>query len=243
MSMIEVQNVTMKYKMYKEKVDSIKEFMIKKLRGQLLCEDFYALKNVSFSLNKGEVLGIVGLNGAGKSTLLKVLAHVLKPTTGKIQVKGTIAPLIELGAGFDSDLTARENIYLNASVLGYSKNYIDENLDEIIEFSELRPFMDVAIKNFSSGMVARLAFAIATCVNPEILIVDEILSVGDYIFQEKCEKRMQQLMAGGVTMVFVSHTAEQVRRICTKAIWLEKGEIVEAGTASEVVDKYLAMQS
>lgn len=240
---IEVNDISMKYRIYKEKIDSVKEYFIKMIKRQVSWEDFYALQNISFSLEKGDILGVIGLNGSGKSTLLKILAHVLKPTTGSVVVKGTIAPLIELGAGFDPDLTARENIFLNASVLGYSKEYIETQMDEIIEFAELHQFMDMAIKNFSSGMVARLAFAVATCVKPDILIVDEILSVGDHLFKEKSEKRMNDLMSDGTTMVFVSHSHEQVKRICNKAIWLEKGHLKARGTAEEVVNMYLAGQS
>ena len=238
-TVIELKNVTMKYRIYRERIDSAKEFIIKKLKGQVQWEDFYALQDISFSIEKGDVLGIVGLNGAGKSTLLKLIAKVLKPSSGSVYVNGALAPLIELGAGFDFDLSARENIFLNASVLGYSKEYITARLQEIIEFSELQSFMDMAIKNFSSGMVGRLGFAIATCVKPDILIVDEILSVGDHLFQEKCEKRMNELMSGGTTVIFVSHSAEQVKRICNKAIWLEKGRLICKGSAEDVVDRYL----
>ncbi|MEG0304996.1 MAG: ABC transporter ATP-binding protein, partial [Oscillospiraceae bacterium] len=215
-AIIEVHDVSMRFNMAKEKVDSIKEWFIRKVKGTLRFEEFYALKDVSFTVEQGDVYGLVGFNGSGKSTLLKVIAGVLKPTTGSSVARGVIAPLIELGAGFDMDLTARENIYLNGTVLGYTPKYIKSKFEEIVEFSELREFLDVPLKNYSSGMVARIAFAIATITKPDILIADEILSVGDFLFQQKCEQRMRELMSGGTTVILVSHSIEQIQRICTK---------------------------
>ena len=194
---VEVKNVTMEFNMSKEKVDSIKEYFIKLVKRELHFEQFLALKDVSVTIEQGDVFGIVGLNGSGKSTLLKVISGILKPTKGTVKTVGTISPMFELGAGFDMDLTARENIFLNGSVLGYSKQMMEEKFDEILEFSELQPFVDVAVKNYSSGMVARLAFAIATITKPDILIVDEILAVGDFLFQQKCEKRIKEKIQNG----------------------------------------------
>lgn len=235
---ISVKNVTMKFNMSKEKVDSIKEYFVKLLKRQLMFTEFTALKDISFEIKKGEVFGIVGLNGAGKSTLLKVVSGILKPTEGEVSIRGTISPLIELGAGFDPDLTARENIFLNGYVLGYTKDYIKEKFDDIVEFSELEEFLDVPIKNFSSGMIARLGFAIATVVRPDILIVDEILSVGDYKFQEKCEKRIDDMMAGGTTVIIVSHSIEQIQRLCDRVLWLEKGKAKMFGETNKVCERY-----
>ncbi len=236
---INVDNVSMRFNLSVEKVDSIKEYIIKLLQGKLMYEEFWALNNINFQINKGERVGIVGLNGSGKSTLLKIISGVMKPTKGKITITGTIAPLIELGAGFDADLSARENIYLNGAILGFSDKEIDIKYDSIIEFAELQSFENVAIKNFSSGMIARLGFAIATCKTPDILIVDEILSVGDYEFQQKCRNRMKEMTDYGTTILFVSHSAEQVIDICDKAIWLKKGKIIEIGNASDVMNHYL----
>ena len=235
---VSVKNVTMKFNMSKEKVDNIKEYIVKLLKRQLMYTEFTALDDISFDVKKGEVFGIVGLNGSGKSTTLKIVSGIHKPTKGSVQVFGTISPLIELGAGFDHDLTARENIFLNGYVLGYSKDYIKEKFDSIVEFSELEEFLDVPIKNFSSGMIARLGFAIATVVRPDILIVDEILSVGDYKFQEKCEKRIADMMAGGTTVIIVSHSIEQIQRLCDRVLWLEKGKMKELGEAEYVCGKY-----
>ena len=216
---VEVKNVTMEFNMSKEKVDSIKEYFIKLVKRELHFEQFLALKDVSVTIEQGDVFGIVGLNGSGKSTLLKVISGILKPTKGTVKTVGTISPMIELGAGFDMDLTARENIFLNGSVLGYSKQMMEEKFDEILEFSELQPFVDVAVKNYSSGMVARLAFAIATITKPDILIVDEILAVGDFLFQQKCEKRIREMMDRGTTVIIVSHTIEQIERLCKHVLW------------------------
>ena len=201
-------------------------------------DEFYALKNVNLRVEPGDFYGLIGLNGSGKSTLLKVISGVYKPTTGTVKVNGTIAPLIELGAGFDMDLTARENIYLNGTVLGFTPKYIDSKFDEIVEFSELRDFLDVPLKNYSSGMVARIAFAIATITKPDILIADEILSVGDFLFQQKCEERMQHLMSGGTTVILVSHSIEQIERMCNKVAWLEHGQIKMDGDTETVCAAY-----
>lgn len=235
---VEVNNVSMKFNMSKEKIDSIKEYFVKLVKGKLLYTEFSALTDVSFQVKKGEVFGIVGLNGSGKSTLLKIISGILKPSNGNVMVNGNISPLIELGAGFDPDLTARENIYLNGYVLGYTKQYINEKFNEIVEFSELEEFLDVPIKNFSSGMVARLGFSIATLVKPDILIVDEILSVGDYKFQEKCEKRIKEMMSGGTTVIIVSHTLEQIKKLCDRVLWLEKGKMKIIGETNAVCSKY-----
>ena len=205
--------------------------------------DFWALKDVSFKVKRGEVVGFIGSNGAGKSTMLKVIAGVMKPTKGKVEVHGNICPMIELGAGFDMDLTARENIFLNGAVLGYSKKFIEEKFDEIVEFSELKDFLDVPVRNFSSGMTARLAFSIATVVDPEILIVDEILSVGDMAFQAKSEAKMRNMIGGGTTVLFVSHSLAQIENLCDRAIWLEHGQVVKTGPAKEVCEEYYKSQT
>ena len=238
---VEVKNVTMEFNISKEKVDSIKEYFIKLVKRELHFEQFLALKDVSVTIEQGDVFGIVGLNGSGKSTLLKVISGILKPTKGTVKTVGTISPMIELGAGFDMDLTARENIFLNGSVLGYSKQMMEEKFDEILEFSELQPFVDVAVKNYSSGMVARLAFAIATITKPDILIVDEILAVGDFLFQQKCEKRIREMMDRGTTVIIVSHTIEQIERLCKHVLWLEHGNMKMLGDTKTVCDAYKAI--
>lgn len=230
----------MHFNMSKEKIDNLKEYFIKLAKRQLMYEDFTALDKVSVDIKKGEVFGIVGHNGSGKSTLLKTISGILKPTVGTVKVHGSIAPLIELGAGFDLDLTARENIFLNGSVLGFSNQMIEEKFDEIVDFSELREFLDVPMKNYSSGMVARIGFAVATMVKPDILIVDEILSVGDFLFQQKCEQRINALMQGGTTVLIVSHALEQIRRLCTRVMWLDKGKIKMQGDTKSVCDAYEA---
>lgn len=235
---IDIANVSMVFNMVEDKVASLKEYMLKLAKGQLRYREFPALRNITFSVEKGDIFGIVGLNGSGKSTLLKVIAGILKPTKGEVVVTGSIAPLIELGAGFDIELTARENIYLNGSVLGYDKRFIDERFDGIVEFSELRDFLDVPMKNYSSGMVARVGFAIATVIKPDILIVDEVLGVGDYLFQQKCERRINELMAGGTTVLFVSHSIEQVRKLCKHALWLEHGSMKMIGECNDVCEEY-----
>lgn len=235
---IEVNNVSMVYRLNKERIDSMKEYIIKFIKREIQYEKFSALSNVNFSVKKGDVLGIVGFNGAGKSTLLKIISGIMKPTAGNLTVHGVIAPLIELGAGFDMELTARENIYLNGSVLGYNKTFLKKHFDEIVEFSEINEFLDVPMKNYSSGMVARVAFSVATIIKPNILICDEILGVGDYKFQEKCETRINDLMTDGTTVLLVSHNIEQVKKMCRHAIWLERGSIKMVGDADAVCDAY-----
>lgn len=238
-NMIEVKNVSMKFNLGIEKGFSLKQGFVDMFKKkEKINNDFWALKNVNFDVEKGEVVGFVGSNGAGKSTLLKVIAGVMKPTKGKVSVYGNICPMIELGAGFDNQLTARENIYLNGAVMGYSKEFINSKFDEIVSFSELSEFLDVPIQNFSSGMIARLAFSIATVVDPEILIVDEILSVGDIAFQKKSEEKMLNMINGGTTVLFVSHSIDQIRNMCNKVVWIEKGEVQAIG-GKEVCDKYI----
>ncbi|SHJ50395.1 ABC transporter ATP-binding protein [Parasporobacterium paucivorans] len=235
---IEITDVSMKFNLYKENVDNLKEYFIKYLKRQLSHDEFWALKNISLEIAKGDSMALIGRNGSGKSTLLKIIAGVLKPTKGTVERSGSIAPLIELGAGFDPDLTARENVYLNGAMLGYSRSMLDEKYDDIISFAELEPFVDVPLKNFSSGMYARLGFAIATIAKPDILIIDEVLSVGDFKFQEKCEERIAKMMEGGTTVLFVSHSIEQVKKICNKAAWLDHGTMVMHGDVFEVCDMY-----
>lgn len=237
-TVIEVNDVSMHFKLMVERVDSIKEYVMKLVKGKLLYNDFVALSHVSFKVQKGEIVGLVGLNGAGKSTLLKIIAGVLKPTEGKVITRGTIAPLIEVGAGFDPELTARENVYLNGAILGYDRKFMDSKFDEIIDFAELRNFVDVPVKNFSSGMYARLGFAIATMVQPDILIVDEVLSVGDYKFQKKCEDRIQTMLDKGVTVVLVSHDINMIKKLCTKTVWLEHGCLKGIGPTLKVCKEY-----
>lgn len=239
MNMIEIENLSMCFNMSSEKVNGLKEYIIKLAKKELFFEEFWALKDISFNVKKGEIFGIVGLNGAGKSTMLKVIAGVLKPTKGSVKVYGSIAPLIELGAGFDMELTGSENIFLNGAILGYSRDFIKVKYDEIIDFSELDGFMDVPIKNYSSGMIARLGFSIATLVKPEILIVDEILGVGDYKFQEKCEKKINEMLSGGTTVIMVSHSQGQIEKMCHRVLWLEKGHMEMCGTTEEVMKKYI----
>ncbi len=237
-NVITLENITMKFNMPKEKVDSLKEYFIKFVKRQLKFDEFIALNNVSVNIKAGEVVGLIGLNGSGKSTMLKIVSGILKPSSGKVTTNGSISPLIELGAGFDMDLTARENVFLNGYVLGYSKATMLEKYDEIIEFSELRDFQDVAIKNFSSGMIARLGFSIATITRPDILIVDEILSVGDFLFQQKCEKRINEMMSGGTTVLIVSHSIDQIERLCDRVVWLEKGNVKAVGETKEICEVY-----
>ncbi len=235
---IDVQHVSMKFNLMEEKVDTLKEYIVKLIKGKLFYNEFVALNDVSFQIEKGDILGIVGFNGAGKSTMLKILAGVLKPTNGKVVVNGTVAPLIEVGAGFDPELTAKENIFLNGAILGHSRKFLQQHFDEIIDFAELRTFVNVPVKNFSSGMYARLGFAIATVVKPDILIVDEVLSVGDYRFQEKCEKRIQEMINGGTTIIIVSHDIDMIERLCNKVLWLDHGVKKEFGITKLVCLKY-----
>ena len=243
--MIKVDNVSMRFNLGIEKNFSLKLFFInlfKTKKKKPKKEEFWAVKDVSFEVEKGEVIGFIGSNGAGKSTMLKVIAGVMKPTTGKVTVNGNICPMIELGAGFDMELTARENIYLNGAVLGYSKDFIEQKFDEIVEFSELKEFLDVPVRNFSSGMTARLAFSIATVVDPEILIVDEILSVGDIAFQKKSEAKMKSMIGGGTTVLFVSHSLAQIEKICNRVVWLDHGKVVKIGDAKEICQEYYDSQ-
>lgn len=236
---IEVKDVTMVFNMASAKLNSLKEYFIALARRELFFKEFKALKNVSFNVPKGSVVGLVGTNGSGKSTMLKIIAGVLEPTEGSCVVRGNIAPLIELGAGFDIELTARENIYLNGALLGYTKAFIDEHIDDIIDFAELHDFMDMPLKNYSSGMVARIAFAIATVTEPDILIVDETLSVGDVFFQEKCMNRIRSFIdTGKVTVLFVSHDINQVENLCQTAVWIEKGVKRMEGPVAEVCEAY-----
>lgn len=237
---IDVQHVSMKFNLMEMKIDTLKEYIVKLLKKQLLYTEFTALNDISFELNRGDILGIIGFNGAGKSTILKILAGVLKPTSGKVIVKGKIAPLIEVGAGFDPELTAKENIFLNGAILGYSKQFIITHFNEIIEFAELEKFINVPIKNFSSGMYARLGFAIATIVQPDILIVDEILSVGDFRFQEKCQKKIQQMIDNGTTIIIVSHDINIIRNLCNKVLWLDKGKMKDFGATNLICSKYMS---
>ena len=237
-TIINVEHVSMRFNLSSEKFDSFKEYVIKSLKKQVSYDEFWALKDVSFEVKRGDSLGLIGLNGSGKSTMLKTIAGVLKPTTGTVTVGGNIAPLIELGAGFDMDLTARENVFLNGALLGYNRAQMEAQYEDIVEFSELRDFMDVPVKNFSSGMVSRLAFAIATIGIPDILIVDEVLSVGDFRFQEKCEARIQNMKDQGTTILFVSHSIEQVKKICNKVVWLDHGVLKMFGDAQEICSIY-----
>lgn len=235
---IEVENVGMKFNMSSEKVDDFKDYMIKLLKRQLNYKEFWALKDISFKIEKGDRVGIVGLNGAGKSTLLKVISGVLKPTEGKVKISGNIAPLLELGAGFNKQYTGVENIYLYGAMLGHSKAFLNEKFDEIVKFSELGEFINVPVKNYSSGMKSRLGFAIATVVEPDILILDEVLSVGDAKFRKKSTKKIKSMIENNITVLFVSHSIEQVLELCNKAILLEKGKLVAYGTSSEVAELY-----
>ncbi len=235
---IKVEHVSMHFNLMEERVDSLKEYVLKFIKGNLMYNDFIALDDISFEVEKKDMLGLVGLNGAGKSTLLKILAGVLKPSVGKVEVKGTMVPLIEVGAGFDPDLTARENIFLNGVILGYRKKFISEHFDEIVDFAEIRDFIDVPVKNFSSGMYARLGFSIATVVQPDILIVDEVLGVGDFRFQEKCEKRISEMIARGVTIILVSHDITMIERLCNKVIWLDHGKMRAYGDMKTVCEEY-----
>ena len=235
---ISVEHVSMRFNLAKEKHESLKEYFVALLHGGVRFDEFFALSDVSLDIMPGDFYGLIGLNGSGKSTLLKIISGVYKPSAGKVTVRGTIAPLIELGAGFDMDLTARENIYLNGTVLGYTPKYIDSKFEDIVEFSELRDFLDVPLKNYSSGMTARLAFAVATMTKPDILIADEILSVGDFLFQQKCMDRMSKLMGSGTTLLFVSHNIATVQKICDHALWLDKGHVKMSGDVKEVCKAY-----
>jgi ABC transporter ATP binding subunit len=237
-TIIKVKNATVRFNKATENYNGLKEYVIKMLKGELMFQEFLALKDVNFEVKKGESWGVIGANGSGKSTLLKLICGILKPYKGTVKVHGKIAPLIELGAGFDPQLTARENIYLNGALLGHKKAFMEMHFNEIIEFAELGDFIDVPIKNFSSGMAARLGFAVATIVKPDILIVDEVLAVGDIAFQEKCRKRMESLLQNGTTLLFVSHSSKQVKELCQNVIWLDKGHVVAQGRAEDIIQKY-----
>ncbi len=238
---IEVDNVSMKFNLSREKVDSLKDYIFKTIKREIQYNEFWALKNVSFSVEKGDRVGILGLNGAGKSTLLKVISGVFKPTEGHVDKHGKMVPLLELGAGFDPQYTGKENIYLYGAMLGYTKKFIDSKYDEIVEFSELQKFMDVPVKNYSSGMKSRLGFSIAPVVEPKILILDEVLSVGDAKFRKKSEKKIMSMFDSGVTVLFVSHSLEQVQRLCNKAMILEKGKLIAYGDIDPISEQYSKM--
>ena len=236
---IQVNDVSMRFNLAQEKTETLKEYTVKLLKHQLMFNEFYALKNVSFDVMPGESVALIGRNGSGKSTMLKVIAGVMYPSKGSVRVNGSIAPLIELGAGFDMDLTARENVFLNGAVLGYDHTYMQEHFDRIIEFAELQDFVDVPVKNFSSGMIARLGFAVATEVRADILVCDEVLAVGDFMFQQKCQERMAQLLSGGTTLLFVSHDINLVQRLCKRSIWISHGDKRADGPSEEVCAAYV----
>lgn len=235
---IKVSNATVRFNKATESYNGLKEYVIRMLKGELMFQEFLALKDINLEIKRGESWGLIGSNGSGKSTLLKLICGILKPYKGSVEVKGTIAPLIELGAGFDGELTARENIFLNGALLGHKKSFMQQHFDEIIEFSELQDFVDVPIKNFSSGMAARLGFAVATIVKPDILIVDEVLAVGDAAFQEKCKKRMEEMLSGGTTLLFVSHSIEQVKELCQNVLWIDKGVVKAVGKTENITPLY-----
>lgn len=236
--MIEVRDVSMRFRLTDDKIMSLKEFVTRKLSGKLKTNEFWALKHASFDVYKGEVMGIIGHNGAGKSTILKVISGILKPTEGTVTSHGNIVPMLELGSGFDMDLTGHENIFLNGAILGYSEEFLQSKYDEIVAFSELGQFIEVPIRNYSSGMLARLGFAVATEVKADLLVVDEVLAVGDFIFQQKCQKRLADMLAGDTTLLFVSHNSQQVQELCRRAIWLDHGVVRGDGPSAEVCAAY-----
>ena len=240
--MIDVDHVTIRFNLSNQKVGNLKEYFIKLIKRQLMFQEFLALKDVSFQVRQGEAWGLIGTNGSGKSTMLKAISGIIRPYKGSITVDGSVAPLIELGAGFDDNMTARENIFLNGCILGHSEKFMKDHFDEIVEFAELHKFLDSPIKNYSSGMRARLGFAVATMVQPDILIVDEVLAVGDYKFRQKCEQRMNEMLKNGTTLLFVSHSIEEVRRLCTHAVWIDKGVVRMVGEVGPVSDAYMAEQ-
>lgn len=235
---VRVSHATVRFNMASERIDNLKEYFIKLVRRELMFKEFLALKDISFEVKKGESWGIIGTNGSGKSTLLKLICGILKPYHGSVEVNGSVAPLIELGAGFDGDLTARENIFLNGAVLGHNERFMKEHFEEIVDFAELWDFLDMPIKNYSSGMAARLGFAIATVVQPDVLICDEVLAVGDYAFQQKCERRMNEMRANGTTLLYVSHSMDSVKQVCKNALWLEKGEVKGQGGVELISEEY-----
>lgn len=236
---VDVDHVTIRFNLASQKIDNLKEYFVKFVKKELMFQEFLAVKDASFQIREGEAWGLIGSNGSGKSTMLKAISGILKPYKGSITVRGEIAPLIELGAGFDQQLTARENIYLNGCVLGHSKRFMDEHFEEIVEFAELDKFLDSPLKNFSSGMRARLGFSIATMISPDILIVDEILSVGDYKFRKKCEERMDKMLSNGTTLLYVSHNIDEVKRLCDHALWIDKGVVKMQGEVNKVCDAYM----
>ena len=235
---ISLENVSMMFNLNRDKIMGLKEYVVKALKRELHYDEFWALRNISFEVHKGDIMGILGLNGSGKSTLLKLIAGVFKPTKGKITVNGEISPLLELGAGFDPEFSAKENIYMNGAIYGHPPSHMDTLYDSIMDFAELWDFENVPVKNFSSGMSARLGFAVATEVNPDILIIDEILGVGDYKFQEKCDKRIEEMLKDGTTVLLVSHSMETITKLCTKAMILRQGELVSIGIADDVIKLY-----
>lgn len=237
-NIIDVDHVSMRFNLAQEKTETLKEYAVKLLRGQLMFNEFYALKDVSFQVERGESVALIGRNGSGKSTMLKVIAGVMYPSQGSVRVNGEIAPMIELGAGFDLELTARENIFLNGAVLGHDRAYMQEHFESIIDFAELKDFVDVPVKNYSSGMLARLGFAVATEVKADLLVVDEVLAVGDFMFQQKCQKRLADMLAGDTTLLFVSHNSQQVQELCRRAIWLDHGVVRGDGPSAEVCAAY-----
>lgn len=237
--MVDVRDMTIRFNMASERIDNLKEYFVKLVKRELMFKEFLALQDINLQVRRGESWGLIGTNGSGKSTMLKAICGILKPYKGSVKTYGTIAPLIELGAGFDADLTAMENIYLNGAVLGYSKKFMEAHFDEIVDFAELRDFLDMPIKNYSSGMSARLGFAIATVVCPDILICDEVLAVGDYAFQQKCEKRMNEMRSAGTTMLYVSHSIESVRDVCDHAIWIDHGHQMMTGEVGPVTEAYM----
>lgn len=239
-TVVKVDHATVRFNMASVKVDNLKEYAIRLIKRQLMFKEFLALQDVSLEVKKGEAWGIMGRNGSGKSTLLKLICGILSPYKGTVKVNGTIAPLIELGAGFDGELNATENIFLNGALLGYSKKFMESKFDEIVEFAELRDFLEVPVKNYSSGMRARLGFAVATTVRPQLLVVDEVLAVGDYAFQQKCEARMKDMLAKGTTLLYVSHSANSVKNLCQKALWIDKGKEVMHGDVQTVCSAYMA---
>ena len=237
-TVIRISDATVRFNRASQQVNNLKEYVIKMVKKELMFQEFFALKDVSLEVQEGEAWGIIGVNGSGKSTLLKLICGILRPYRGSVAVTGMIAPLIELGAGFDGELTARENVLLNGTLLGYSQKFMESQFEKIIDFAQLWDFLDMPVKNYSSGMAARLGFAVATMVQPEILICDEVLAVGDYQFQEKCEKRMQQMLAGGTTLLYVSHSIASVEKLCSHALWLEQGRVKQCGDAEEVCAAY-----
>ncbi len=240
---VDASHVTIRFNLSSQKVDNLKEYLVKLLKKQLHFQEFLAVQDVSFQVRKGEAWGLLGANGSGKSTMLKAISGIIRPYSGNITVNGSIAPLIELGAGFDPEMTARENIFLNGCVLGHTEKYMKEHFDEIVDFAEIHQFLDSPLKNFSSGMKARLGFSVATMVKPDILIVDEVLAVGDIKFRQKCMKRMEELLAGGTTLLYVSHNMAEVQRLCDHAIWIDKGKTRMIGDSKTVCDAYLAEMS